>query len=183
MTDAELVEHARRGDRAAFDALVQRYQHVVFRTTLSVTRNRADAEDAAQETFLKAFSRLQSFRGEASVKTWLVAIAWHEGLTRRRSMAAMLRRFVAPADDEVFDPPAPGRLRDAELVDQADAATVRRLVQALPAKYRDALRLAATGDLTFEEMATLTGTPAGTLKWRVAEARRRLKEKLRHLEP
>ena len=84
MTDAELVERARRGDRAAFDAIVERYQHVVFRTALAVTSNREEAEDAAQETFLRAFGHIGTFRGDSSLKTWLLAIAWREGISKRR---------------------------------------------------------------------------------------------------
>ena len=181
MTDAELLEHARQGDRAAFDSLVERYQHAVFRAALSVTGNHADAEDAAQEAFLKAYTRLESFRGEASVKTWLLAIAWREGLSRRRSVMAMLKRFVAPDEDAPFDPPGEERPADRAIEERAHARAVQRALKTLPAKYRDALRLASTGDFTFEEMASLLGAPSGTVKWRVAEARRRLKQKLRHL--
>lgn len=181
MTDAELVERAREGDRAAFDAIVERYQHVVVRTTRAVTSNREEAEDAAQDTFLRAFSRLHTFRGESSLKTWLLAIAWREGVSRRRSIVSRLRRLVTPPEDAMFDPPATGRSQEARIVDAEQARTVRRLLARLPRTYREALMLAAAGDYTFDEMSAALGVPVGTLKWRVSEARRQLREKLRAL--
>ena len=181
VTDAELVERARRGDRAAFDAIVERYQHVVFRTALAVTSNREEAEDAAQETFLRAFAHIGTFRGDSSLKTWLLAIAWREGISKRRSLVNRLRRMVSTPEDEAFDPPAAGRTEEARVMDVEHALTVRRLVARLPQSYREALILAAAGDYTFDEMSAALGVPVGTLKWRVSEARRQLREKLRAL--
>jgi RNA polymerase sigma-70 factor (ECF subfamily) len=181
VTDAELVERARRGDRAAFDAIVERYQHVVFRTALAVTSNREEAEDAAQETFLRAFGHIGGFRGDSSLKTWLLAIAWREGISKRRSLVNRLRRMVSTPEDEAFDPPAAGRTEEARVKDAEHALTVLKLVARLPQSYREALMLAATGDFTFDEMSAALGVPVGTLKWRVSEARRQLREKLRAL--
>jgi RNA polymerase sigma-70 factor, ECF subfamily len=181
VTDAELVERARRGDRPAFDVIVERYQHVVFRTALAVTLNREEAEDAAQETFLRAFGHIGTFRGDSSLKTWLLAIAWREGISKRRSLVNRLRRAVITSDDEAFDPPATGRTEEARVVDAEHARIVRRLVARLPHAYREALMLAAAGDCTFDEMSAALGVPVGTLKWRVSEARRQLREKLRAL--
>ena len=178
MTDAELVAEARAGDRSAFDAIVQRYQHAVFRAALAVTADRSEAEDAAQDTFLKAYRFLGDFRGESSLKTWLLAIAWREGLSRRRSIACRLRRLVAPSGDEPFDPPEPRRSSEARLVAVEHAAAVRRLVASLPDKYRVPLLLSASGDYTFDEIAEALGVPCGTVKWRVSDARRQLRAKL-----
>lgn len=179
MTDAELVERARAGDRAAFDAIVERYQHAVFRTTLAITADRGAAEDAAQDTFVRAYHRIGDFRGEASLKTWLLAIAWRQGISERRSIAARMRRLVAPSRDAPFDPPSAARSQEAAALAAEHTALVARALAKLPEKYRTALLLAASGDYTFDEMAEATGTPAGTLKWRVSEARRMLKTRLK----
>jgi RNA polymerase sigma-70 factor (ECF subfamily) len=179
VTDVELVERARAGDHAAFGVLVERYQHVVVRAALAVVGRREEAEDVAQEALLRAFRHIDGFRGESSVKTWLLAITWRQALSHRRSIAARLRRFVAAADDEQpFDAPAQGRLQDEVLADRDFRRTVARVVRALPAKYREALMLSATGDHTFDEMSQALGIPAGTVKWRVSEARRMLRERL-----
>ena len=178
MTDAELVHLARRGDREAFGELVARYQHAAFRAALVVTANRADAEDLTQEAFIRAWERLGEFREEASFKTWLLAIAWRGALSHRRALGVRLRRLVSRRDEDPFDPPSRARCADSRLADEELAAAVRRLVRSLPDKLRVPLLLAATGDYTFDEMARVLGMPAGTLKWRVAEARRRLRTKL-----
>jgi RNA polymerase sigma-70 factor (ECF subfamily) len=179
VTDAELVERARAGDHAAFGVLVDRYQHVVVRAARAVVGRGEEAEDVAQDALLKAFRHIDRFRGEASVKTWLLAITWRHALSHRRSIAARMRRFVTA--DERFDPPATARLQDQALADVELQRSVARVVRTLPAKYREALMLFATGDHTFDEMSQALGVPAGTLKWRVSEARRRLKEKLERL--
>jgi RNA polymerase sigma-70 factor (ECF subfamily) len=180
VTDAELVDRARGGDRTAFDAIVERYQHAVFRATLAVTSDRSEAEDAAQETFLRAYRRIGDFRGEASLKTWLLAIAWRQAISQRRSLVARMRRLVFQDEPRTpFDPPSRSRSQEDGLVSAEQRSAVAELVKSLPDKYRVALVLAATGDYTFDEMAAALGVPAGTLKWRVAEARRLLKTKLK----
>src|SRR5262249_54559671 len=85
VTDAELVERARRGDRAAFGELVDRHRSAVYRAARAALGSAADADDAAQEAFLSAYRRLSSFRGDASFKTWLLTIAWHHAINHRRS--------------------------------------------------------------------------------------------------
>ena len=181
VTDAELVERARAGDNEAFCALVERYQHVVVRAALAVVGRREEAEDVAQEAFVRAFQGLARFRGDASLKTWLLAITWREALSHRRSIAARLRRRVTPRDDEEFEPPDAGRRHDAAFEDREFAALISKVIRSLPARSREALMLAATGDFTYDEMSEALGVPAGTLKWRVSDARRRVREKLERL--
>src|SRR5205807_10070983 len=100
VSDAELVERARQGDPAAFGELVERHRAAVYRAALAALRSPADAEDAAQDAFLAAYRRLNSFRGEASFQTWLLTIAWHHAINRRRSLTAWLRRLAAAPPDE-----------------------------------------------------------------------------------
>lgn len=136
----------------------------------------------AQEAFVTAYRRLDGFRGDASFRTWLLAITWRKALDRRSQLGRWLRRTVMSAD-EGHDRPlermaagAPSQedaLLSAEFVRQ-----VRRLVGALPAKLRDTLLLAGSGDYSYEEIAEMTGAPVGTVKWRVSEARRILRRKL-----
>jgi RNA polymerase sigma-70 factor (ECF subfamily) len=181
VSEAELIERARQGDRAAFGELVERYQAPVFRTALAALRSREDAEDIAQEAFVAAYLKLDHFRGEASFKTWLLAITWRRALDRRRTLAEAVRRFVpvdglGPAPDVAVQ-----GSQEEDLVDADRRAQVRRLIRRLPRKFREVLLLMATGEYTFEEAARVLGIPVGTAKWRASEGRRILKDKLTRL--
>ena len=133
MTDAELVERARAGDQAAFGVLVERYQHVVVRAARAVVGRQEEAEDVAQDALVRAFQHIDGFRGEASVKTWLLAITWRQALSHRRFIAARLRRLVTVTDDEApFHLPARGRLQDQALADRDFQRTVASAVRTRP---------------------------------------------------
>ena len=169
------VALARSGDQAAFGRLIDEYRRIVFRTALAALGHREDAEDASQEAFLLAWRKLGGFRGESSFRTWLLTIVWRKALDRRRSRLLSWKR-TAPSGREDFSPlddvagGAPGPEQAAVARDQA--RRVRRAIASLSPTLRDTLVLAASGEHTYEEIATLLGKPLGTIKWRVAEARR-----------
>jgi RNA polymerase sigma-70 factor (ECF subfamily) len=145
VSEAELIERARQGDGGAFGELVERYQGSVFRTALAALRSREEAEDIAQEAFVAAYQKLAHFRGDASFKTWLLAITWRRALDRRKSLAGALRRFV-PADGPApLADPASDQSQEDDLVDADRRIQVRRLVRRLPRKFREVLLLMATG--------------------------------------
>jgi RNA polymerase sigma-70 factor (ECF subfamily) len=190
VTDDDLVERARQGDSAAFGELVDRHRQAVYRAALAVLASHADAEDAAQEAFVAAYRRLDTFRGTSSFKTWLLTIAWNAAINRRRSLKAMLKRIVMP-----LDPPSlrfgaarataeigercSGPNPEQQLAGSELRRNVRAAIHGLPPKLRDALLLAQSGDYTYEEIAAIVGAPIGTIKWRVSEARRLVKQRLR----
>jgi RNA polymerase sigma-70 factor, ECF subfamily len=172
VTDEELVLLARQGDPDAFDQLVVRHQSAVFRAALAALRVREDAEEVAQDTFIRAWNALGGFRGDSSFRTWLLRIAWNRAISKRRGIAGWLRRAMPIAD--VAEPAAPAGqhagVNNAEL--QAHAV---RAIQALSPKLRDALLLVQSGEYQYEEIARMLGVPAGTVKWRVSEARRKVR--------
>lgn len=178
MSDGQLIERALEGDRTAFGELVERYQQAVFRTALVALRSREEAEEVAQETFIAAFQKLAAFRGESSFKTWLLTIAWNRAMDRRRTIGEWFKRFVSHDEDRVPDPPSRQPSHEQALIAAEGRREVRRLLRALPAKYRDPLMLSVTGEHTFEEIATLLKIPVGTAKWRAMEGRRLLKKRL-----
>src|SRR5262249_2358796 len=94
VTDADLVARARQGDSAAFGELVDRHQKAVYRAALAALGAHAEAADAARDAFPVAYRGLGSFRGDGSFKTWLLTIAWHQAINRRRTMTRMWRRIV-----------------------------------------------------------------------------------------
>jgi RNA polymerase sigma-70 factor (ECF subfamily) len=184
VTDADLVARARQGDAAAFGELVDRHRAAVYRAALAALRSPADAEDAAQDAFLLAYRRLDSFRGDASFKTWLLTITWRQAINRRRSLTSVWRRVAASSaggDDEPAIARAAAGGPSPE--DAAQAEQLRRgvhdAIRALSSKLRDALLLALAGDYTYEEIGVMVGAPVGTIKWRVSEARRLVKKQLK----
>ncbi len=184
VSDADLVTRARRGDPAAFGELVDRHRAAVYRAALAALRSPADAEDAAQDAFLLAYQRLNSFRGEASFKTWLLTITWHQAINRRRSLASVWRRIVTPKTEDEAEAAIAGIAasglspEDAAAQDQLRRA-IHDAIRALTPKLRDALLLAQAGDYSYEEIGAMLGAPVGTIKWRVSEARRVIRKRLR----
>jgi RNA polymerase sigma-70 factor (ECF subfamily) len=183
VSDDDLVARARQGDPAAFGALVDRHRSAVYRAALAALGSHADAEDAAQEAFLLAYRRLTGFRGDASFKTWLLTIAWHQAINRRRSMTRLLRQIVQPARDE--DQESTLEQLPAREVSPEDAAArsqlhraIRAAIRSLTPKLRDALLLAQSGDYSYAEIGAMLDVPVGTIKWRVSEARKLVKARL-----
>jgi RNA polymerase sigma-70 factor (ECF subfamily) len=185
-TDLDLVRLAQAGDLDAFGELVERNRRAVFRAALACVGSPAEADDVAQEAFVTAFKKLDTFRGEAQFRTWLLSITWRKAVDRRKSVMRWVRLTVSPprddAGEDVFDymdrVPAGGRSQEETIVDEELQRNVTRLIGTLPKKLRDALLLAGTGEHTYEQISEMLGAPLGTVKWRVSEARRVLKKKL-----
>ena len=178
VSDPELVERARRGDDAAFGMLVDRHRAAVFRAILAALGSREGADEVAQEAFVAAYRYLRDFREDASFKTWLLSIAWRKALTHRRSVKTFISRFVQPPEDVEWQIPDTGRTQEQVVIASELRGRIRREIAGLAPKLRDALLLAVSGDYSYDEIAGMLGIPVGTLKWRVAEARRQLKVKL-----
>ena len=180
--DADLVQRARHGDVAAFGELIERHRSAVYRAALAALGCPAEAEDAAQDAFLAAYRRLDSFRGDASFKTWLMTITWHQAINRRRTR--LWRRMVGTTRDEgeesrldgiAAQGPTPEELASGDQLRMA----IRQAIQRLSPKLRHSLLLASSGEHTYEEISVMLKAPVGTIKWRVSEARRLIRKELR----
>ena len=181
--DVDLVARARRGDPAAFGELVDRHRSAVYRAALAALGSPADAEDAAQDAFLLAYRRLDSFRGDASFKTWLLTITWHQAINRRRSLTSVWRRMVAPKTEDEAEGAmagiASGGPSPEEAAEQQQLRRgIREAIRALSPKLRDALLLAQAGDYSYDEIGAMLRVPTGTIKWRISEARRVIRKRL-----
>ena len=182
--DLALVRRAQAGDTGAFGELVERHRRAVFRAALAAVRSPAEADEVAQDAFVTAFQKLDGFRGEASFKTWLLAIAWRKAIDRRKSVTRWMQRMAMPANrnNDEWDPmerlTAGGRTQEDDAMTADLQRRLKPLIAALPKKLRDALLLAGSGDHTYDEIAQLLQIPVGTLKWRVSEARKVLKHKM-----
>jgi RNA polymerase sigma-70 factor (ECF subfamily) len=180
-----LVQEARSGDAAAFGQLVALHERAVFRAAMAALGSHADAQDAAQDAFVMAWKRLSTFRGESQFRTWLLTITWRKALDRRRRLSLWHKRSGSvgrrsgpwsgdPGDepDPFANVPEPAADPEARAIATDAAARVRREISQLSPKLRDTLLLAAGGEHSYDEIGAMLGVPLGTVKWRVAEARR-----------
>ena len=178
MTDAELIERVRSGDTNAFGELVERHRGAVYRAALAALGNAADAEDVAQDALVLAFRKLNQFRGDASVKTWMISITWRVALSRRRRPLWRLRQMISGAEAVEF-PASEWQSPERQMLTMDFFESVKRHIRQLSPKLRDALLLTAAGDLTQDEIAAAVNIPAATFRGRVREARMQLKARLR----
>lgn len=186
-TDEALVTAAQAGDREAVDTLIRRHQSRIFNFALTLTAGGADAEDLAQETFIRAFRGLSRFRGESSFRNWLYRIAVNAARTRRAQRAR--QAAVWEARVEVDDLAGRRPARAAGSVEQADGveeAMIRRqaldrALAALPHDLRAAVVLRDVEGLEYREIAAVLGIPDGTVMSRIFRARRLLRPMLAEL--
>jgi RNA polymerase sigma-70 factor (ECF subfamily) len=187
-SDLDLVRRAQAGDADAFGELVDRNRRAVFRAALAVLGSAAEADDVAQDAFVMAYRKLATFRGDASFKTWMLSIAWRKALDRRKSLGRWLRMTVSQPDPEgdhsnwIEQMASDSQSQEETLAAEQLQRRLRTLIRSLPRKLRDALLIAGSGEYTYEQISYILGVPVGTVKWRVAEARRVLKQKMAALD-
>jgi len=181
--EAQMIASILGGDTRVFHDLIRPYERSVFVMALSLLQNEADAEDTAQEAFLKAFRNLASFRGEAKFGTWLVSIALNEARSRIRSRkAAKLESLDETPDGQGHVSPA--LLRDwREIPSQAlERQEVRLILQEaiadLPIIYREVFLLREVEELSVNESAEALGITIASVKVRLHRARIMLQKKL-----
>jgi len=177
--DPHLVDRLRRGDPRAFEELVIAYQHRVFGVALRMLRNRSEAEEIAQEVFLRVHGAVEDFRGEAKLSTWLYAITSRLCLNR---LAAGERRMAREGHETLerltadVDPAA--QLERGEL-----EAALQRAITELPEERRIVVVLRDLEGLPYEEIAEVLDLPVNTVRSRLHRARLDLKAKLERFLP
>jgi RNA polymerase sigma factor (sigma-70 family) len=175
-TEEELVERARRGDGVAFAALVRDHQEIAFRTACLITRSPADAEEAAQDGFVKAYRALARFRRGAPFRPWLLQIVANEARNRRRSAGrreALALRAAAQAPSGDAAPSPEGAL----LAEERRAALIAAL-ERLGDADREVLGCRFLLELSEQETAAALHVRHGTVKSRTARALERLRAEL-----
>ncbi len=175
--EPELVERARRGDAAAYAALVRMHQGIAFRTALLVTRSAAEAEDAAQDAFIKAHAALGRFRAGAPFRPWLLRIVANEARNRRRAAGRREGLTLRAAERSA----ASGDAAPSPEAALLSAERRRRLLAAVE-ELREGERLAVACryflDMSEEETAAVLGCRRGTVKSRLSRALSRLREEV-----
>jgi RNA polymerase sigma-70 factor, ECF subfamily len=174
--DRELVDEARAGNQEACAELVRRYQVRVFNLARASTGNDADADDLAQDVFVRVFRGLAGFRGDSTFRTWLYRVALNETRSRagRRPMFGWFRR-EEPGEGDGADPL--DGLPGAGDVEAAIAArdAIDRAFRRLPFEMRMAVRLRDVEGLEYREIADVLGVPIGTVMSRIARGRQKLR--------
>jgi len=184
--DRELVERAQRGDKRAFELLVDKYQRRLGRLLSRFIRDPSEVEDVMQEAFIKAYRALPAFRGDSAFYTWLYRIGIN---TAKNYLAAMGRR--APTSTDLEAEEAEGhvdgeRLRDLNtpenlMLSREIADTVNSTIDSLPEELRTAIQLREMEGMSYEEIANIMGCPIGTVRSRIFRAREAIAERLRPL--
>jgi RNA polymerase sigma-70 factor (ECF subfamily) len=168
-TDYDLVLQSQQGDPAAFESLIRNHQRMIHSLTFRMTGSTADAEDLAQETFLRAYAQLGTFRGHAKFSTWLHRIAVNTCLNWRQSEARRFRLQVDCAEEIVT------LNGHQETAANSSNQQVQSALLKLSAKQRAAIVLTVYDGLNHAEAATILGCPETTVSWRVFAAKRKLK--------
>ena len=185
-TDQALVERVQAGDKQAFGLLVTKYQRKLLRLVSRIVKDPAEAEDVAQEAFIKAYRALATFRGESAFYTWLYRIGVN---TAKNWLAANGRRMYASTDirDDDDEPVNEGDLLpDVEtpermLMTKQIGDTVNAAMEELPDELRTAVTLREIEGLSYEDIAQVMDCPIGTVRSRIFRAREAIAGKLRPL--
>jgi RNA polymerase sigma-70 factor (ECF subfamily) len=178
--DAQLVDRLRRGDRRAFEELVIAHQHRVFGVALRMLGSRAEAEEAAQEVFLRAHQAIAGFRGDAKLSTWLYAITSRLCLNR---LASGERRLLREGEETLARLPS-GHASPADELERSERdAALHRAIAELSDERRMVIVLRDLEGLPYEEIAAALDLELGTVRSRLHRARMDLKEKLERFLP
>lgn len=184
--DQQLVERVQRGDKQAFGLLVSKYQRKLNRLLSRLIRDPAEVEDVAQETFIKAYRALGSFRGDSAFYTWLYRIGIN---TAKNYLVSQGRRAPTSTD---FDSEEAESFEEGELLRDNNTPermlfskeigeTVNAAMEALPEELRTAITLREIEGMSYEDIAKMMDCPIGTVRSRIFRAREAVAEKLRPL--
>jgi RNA polymerase sigma-70 factor, ECF subfamily len=183
--DQVLVRRVQRGDKAAFDVLVRKYQHKIVKLVTRYVHDGAEALDVSQEAFIKAYRAIHGFRGDSAFYTWLYRIAIN---TAKNHLVAESRRPLEHGmdlqDPEQYELQA--RLKDIDtperlLLTDEIQRTVEAAIAELPEDLRTAIVLRELEGMSYEQIAETMGCPVGTVRSRIFRAREAIDEKLKPL--
>ena len=182
-TDEELMALFQDGDAGAFSLLVRRYKDDLTNYVVRFVGDRAEAEDLVQESFVRVFRNKARYAGTAKFSTWLYTIASNLAKTRLRRMA--LWRFVrlgsGGTEGPEFDLPDEDARTDSEADRSLREERIQKALDSLPVKFREVIVLRDIQELSYEEVAAITGTAMGTVKSRINRARAELRALLHDL--
>ncbi len=185
LLDAELVKRVQQGDTAAFDLLVQKYQHKVINLISRFVSDQAECQDIAQDAFIKAFRAIGNFRGESQFYTWLYRIAANTAKNHLASRARKSPSYAVDVEDAEHFEGESGLKEFANpesmLLTDEIKATVFSAIEKLPDDLKSAITLREIDGLSYEEIADVMDCPIGTVRSRIFRARDVIDKELRPL--
>lgn len=199
--DDQLVELSLSGDKDAYRQLVEKYQNKLFSLAFDILKTREDAEDVVQETFVKAYLSLKSFKGQSSFYTWLYRIAYNMSIDVKRRLnrrggnhiefreTSAVNNSGAGGEDGGFGPtPVPDDAQTIEgpseaLYRKETGSRIREVLSELSPEHRAVVVLREVDGLNYDEISEATGVPKGTVMSRLHYARKALQKALRELAP
>ncbi|MGE5089070.1 MAG: RNA polymerase sigma factor [Candidatus Levyibacteriota bacterium] len=176
--DQALVERYRRGEQDAFTELVVRYQRPIYNAAYWILRSADDANDVAQDVFLKVAERLDEFDSQYKFFSWIYRIAVNESLNRLRRNG-----HEEPLDEEIELPGAEGADPESQASDAELSRRIQRALMTMSSNDRTVLTLRHFSDCSYQEIAQVLDVDEGTVKSRLYEARQRLRELLKDYQP
>jgi len=180
MNEGELVRRAQAGDTDAFATLVTEHQRFVYNLAWRTLGDAREAEDMAQEAFVRAWLALPNFRGQAQFRTWLYRIVTNLCCNR---LPRLRRELIMIGEDSVADVPEESSADMTSAVEAEERrAFLHRQIEALPENYRLLVTLRFQQELPYEEIASILNLPLGTVKAGLFRARARLRQALRDYE-
>lgn len=183
--DEQLIAEALKGSQKAYTQLVDQHKKAIFHIINKIVRNEEAANDLVQETFMKAFSSLATYRSEYRFSTWLYKIAANASidyLRKRRINALSLDRPMETRDGTVeIEVPDYSFHPEHDLIRKQQRVSIEEAIDSLPKKYRDVIVYRHKDDKSYEEIADLLDIPVGTVKARIFRARELLKKKLKNV--
>lgn len=185
LLDEELVAKVQRGDKSAYDILVLRYQHKIVQLVNRYVKDHGEAQDVAQEAFIKAYRALGSFRGESAFYTWLYRIAINTAKNHLVSRARRSSDFELDVQDAEAVENAPQlqglETPERQLLGEEIVKTIQAAIENLPEEMRVAITLREFEGMSYEEIAEAMDCPVGTVRSRIFRAREAIDSKLNPL--
>ena len=183
--DQILIKKALAGNEAAYSLLLRRHKDAIYRMIVRIVRNQEEARDLVQETFMKAFGSLSSYKCQYRFTTWLYKIAANsciDYLRKRRLVSVSLDQPLETKDGEVTIEVADWTYNpEQDLTSRQKSLSIDAAIDSLPRKYREVILYRHKQDKSYEEIAQILSIPVGTVKARIFRARELLKKKLKSL--
>jgi RNA polymerase sigma-70 factor (ECF subfamily) len=183
-SDVQLALSAAAGNASAFETIVRRNNRLLFRTARGIVPDDAEAQDVVQETYLRAFTNLQSYRGDSTLGTWLARIAINVALTSQRKKGRLVQledsgEADEPAEEPEFAMPTAPRHNPDEMAERGEMRALLQIcIEALPVIYRSVFILRAVEEMSVDETAYALGVTQEVVKTRFLRARAMLRERL-----